>query len=154
LGGDVEKRGWEDTVKELGNTKLASHAVKVSHHGSSTGYIDGLWAAFSRSGRPYAIIAPSQKHGLPEKAAVEHIAGYTDANRLLTTCLPAIPFATARNADFWEDYPLATRLALISKFNRIRANRAHDVGICSLTFDDRGNCVSLNLSPPADRLAV
>jgi beta-lactamase superfamily II metal-dependent hydrolase len=152
LGGDVEKQGWVETVRLLGEDKLAAHAVKVSHHGSPNGYIDGLWAAFARNGGPYAVITPFQKHRLPEQAAVEHIAGH--ARHVLTTCRPALSFEPSGATDFWEDWPLATRLALMSMFNRIRSNRVHEVGVCSLTFDDRGNCVSLNLSAPADRIAV
>lgn len=152
LGGDVEKKGWDDTVRQLGKEGLAAHAIKVSHHGSSTGQTEGLWAAFAGGGKPFAIITPSQKHGLPQRAMVQYIAGH--ACSVLTTCLPAISFATPRSSDFWEDYPLATRFALMSKFNGIRANRPHDVGVCSLAFDNRGNSQSLNLSPPAGPLTV
>jgi hypothetical protein len=72
----------------------------------------------------------------------------------MATCEPSWDDQGGEGTDFWEDYPLDLRLGLLSAFHSIHANRGTRAGVCSLAFDDKGNCVSVNLSPPARQLAV
>jgi len=148
LGGDVEKQNWSDTLSVLDNAELAAHAVKVSHHGSTTGYNENLWAVFSDEGKPVAIITPYRRHGLPTREAVGHIRKYT--NRLITTCRSAIPFAT--DFDVWENYAPKVKPAIEREFLSFHASRANKLGICSLAFDNHGNCISTKFVGAAGRL--
>lgn len=154
LGGDVEASNWRDTLSEstLAHADLAAHAVKVSHHGSTNGYTQNLWAVFSASGEPFAVITPYRKHRLPKCEAVEHIRNHT--SRLMTTCRSAIPFAATPNFDVWETYALEVRFALIGEFRSFQAKRASDLGICSLSFDNCGNCISIDCDGAAGALEI
>lgn len=142
LGGDVEAPNWRDTLSALNNEDLAAQAVKVSHHGSTTGYTPNLWAVFSAKGKPFSIITPYRKHRLPKKEAVEHIKEHTD--HLMTTCRSAIPFDTHANFDIWENYTPQVKFAIRNVFRSFSADRRDELGICSLAFDNRGNCVSIS----------
>ena len=57
LGGDVEESNWKEVLREwprAGLPDLGAHGVKVSHHGSTNGYCDGLWEALSNGTKPIA----------------------------------------------------------------------------------------------------
>jgi beta-lactamase superfamily II metal-dependent hydrolase len=69
LGGDLETFGWQEVVEETGEPNLSACAVKVSHHGSETGYCERLWEHFSREGRPTAVVAPQYRYYLPRPNA-------------------------------------------------------------------------------------
>jgi hypothetical protein len=151
LGGDVEGPAWKEILQRM-NADLAAHAVKVSHHGSTTGYTEGLWAAFAKAGSPCAIITPFQRYRLPEKAAVRHIAEHT--KNQFTTCLPAISFERSSSAGFLGGCSLAAKIAFGTKFSSYEPKQPHATGVCSFTFDNQGDCVAMNMLPPAGRLAV
>jgi len=151
LGGDVEESNWRDTLANLDHAELAAHAVKVSHHGSATGYTSNLWACFcADGGQPFAIIPPYRRHRLPKREAVEHIRQHTP--RIMTTCRPAISFPTTDDFDIWETYALQVQLAIRGVFRSFRAGRADELGMCSLTFDDSGNCLSIKYDGAASPL--
>jgi len=150
LGGDVETKNWHHTLSALNNSKLAAHAVKVSHHGSEAGYTPNLWAVFSANGEPYAIITPYRKHCLPKREAVKHIKRHT--NRLMITCRPAVPFATDTDFEIWQNYSPQVQFAIRNVFRSFHANRLSNLGICSLAFDNWGNCISINYSGAASAL--
>ena len=50
LGGDVEDEGWKTVLCEHRPDELESQFVKISHHGSTTGYCPGLWSVLSARG--------------------------------------------------------------------------------------------------------
>src|SRR5262249_42332197 len=67
LGGDMEKGAWERVLGESRGRrpKLRCQLLKVSHHGSATGYFAGLYECFSRGGRVLAGLCPVQRRGVP-----------------------------------------------------------------------------------------
>ena len=73
LGGDVEREGWRDAIKEIGAIHLAAHLVKVSHHGSANGYCEGLWPIFAKHGPPVGVLTAYASQGLPRRHALEVI---------------------------------------------------------------------------------
>lgn len=135
LGGDVERQGWEEIVAAVAPDWLAAQAVKVSHHGSPTGYSAGLWALFCAHGQPTAVITPYHRFRLPTRETYDHIRQYTP--HVATTCLPAIAFTTTPH-EFAEDTNPVVRLALGATFPKFRALRRHTEGICSFWFDNKG----------------
>jgi hypothetical protein len=150
LGGDVEREGWQDVIAEMGTATLASHAVKVSHHGSPTGYCDGLWSHISASISPLAIVTAYAAQHLPRKIALDHIRAHT--REILTTCLTAVK---DDQLPTWTDPRSARlRLALGQKMGRIVQDVPHQCGRCTLIFDDRGRCTDIQTIPPAGRLST
>jgi len=140
LCGDVEAAGWSETLELFRPEDLKAHGIKVSHHGSATGYTVDLWRYFSASGkRVHAVVAPFRQFGLPKREALEHILSHGVV--LLTTCRGATLGGDSPAFDFW-DTPDYGRLALYkSRYRRWLADRDQDdVGLCSLVFDRDGNC--------------
>jgi len=92
LGGDVEGKGWEYIMKHpiraSSDESIAAHLVKVSHHGSTTNLVSGLWEALTadKNSNCYAVLTPFVTHGLPKGEVIEHIAHYTN-NNVYSTCL-------------------------------------------------------------------
>jgi hypothetical protein len=149
LGGDVEREGWQDVIAEMGATTLASQGVKVSHHGSPTGYCDGLWSHISARSSPLAIVTAYAAQRLPRKVALEHIRPHT--REILTTCLTAV---NDDQLPGWTDPRSARlRLALKQKMGRVVQEMPHQCGRCTLVFDDRGQCIDAQTTPPAGRLS-
>lgn len=150
LGGDVETNGWQDSLSRFGEY-LAVHAAKVSHHGSTNGYCEGLWSALSRRGKPISVIAPFRRFGLPKRAALEHIAAHSQ--KVLTTSMagirdselpiPLSPLAPPRSREF-----------LRSEFKASASSGDETTGICSLYFDRDGTCVKTDLVPPAAAISL
>jgi hypothetical protein len=79
LGGDVEETGWRAVLAEFTPEFLAAGVVKVSHHGSTTGYCEGLWSRMGVGKRSLAVLTPYSRHRLPEVAALEEISRHTRA---------------------------------------------------------------------------
>ncbi len=150
LGGDVEQENWLDTLKALTEKSLSASGVKVSHHGSVTGYSADLWQVFSDATLPVAVIAPSVRHRLPRADAVKHIQSFT--SHVFTTCRDAIVFDGAR-FDLPDDYDLELQLAIRSEFSFCK-RRSKQPGICSLYFDNSGAPPRVELSKPAAMLRV
>ncbi len=137
LGGDVEVRGWTETLRTVGKENLRVHAVKVSHHGSITGYTPELWTDFAAAGKPVAVVTPYRRFNLPHAAALKHIGDHCSA--LLTTCRQAM--SLDRQFDFWEEPAFDVSMLIKSRFRSWRAARLDEgIGMCSVSFDDRGNC--------------
>lgn len=149
LCGDVEKENWQTTLTRVTPANLAANAVKVAHHGSSTGYTDDLWSILCDGKETIAVITPSLQHKLPTQNAVDHIKAH--ANAVVTTCKDAILFDSSTDYDIWDDYPMAVNLALRLNLKSFRANRSRDYGICSLTLTETGEC-SVELLGDADVL--
>ena len=148
LGGDLEKEGWAQVVKEYGGDQLSASAIKVSHHGSPNGYCDGLWEQFASGGKPYAVNMPSRPHKLPKPKALKHIGEYSRG--VYATChfeggVVASPAPTSEPS-------LDSRLAMRDTFATTpKVGVNSECGCCTITFNDKGQC-SLVAEPPAHQL--
>jgi len=104
LCADVEKEAWRFVLSEQDESErdehpsrwrppLSAHLVKVSHHGSKTGYVDGLYQRFRDEAAPLAVLTTYRRGGnsLPDVDALTHIR--PQVSELLTTDL-----ATARES--------------------------------------------------------
>jgi len=146
LGGDVEKPGWIDVLKDLRDADLSAHLVKVSHHGSENGYCDGLWPRFSAQGKPDALVTAYASQNLPRGGALEFIGRYTQS--ILLTC------GTAWKPSEWpkgiEPGEFKSRLALYHKMKQpLGDESSHECGRWTLVYDDQGNCTNRTPHPPA-----
>jgi hypothetical protein len=144
LGGDVERAGWNDVRAELQSEHLAAHAVKVSHHGSETGYVPGLWEDLASGRKPIAVIAPYRRFRLPKAEAIDHIRPHV--SKILLTCgieAAAIPGAVTE--------PLKSRLFLRTRLKARPATPA-ECGRCTLVYDASGNCINEECVAPAHKL--
>lgn len=146
LGGDVEESNWRDTTIEFGKAGLSCAGVKVSHHGSTNGYCDGLWKAFAADRKPVTVVTPFLRQKLPRREAIEHIE--TFSARIVTPYLSAVcpkepPIPLSPKA------PVKSRLALHDTLKTRPAVRSPGGGRCSFTFDDAGACIVSTLQPPA-----
>ena len=65
LGGDMEEENWCELIKSEKCPEFRPCVVKVSHHGSTTGRIAGMWGAsgFLGKHRPVCVITPWQGGG-------------------------------------------------------------------------------------------
>lgn len=149
LGGDVETAGWREVIDKIGARRLAVHAVKVSHHGSTNGYCEGLWGHFSAEGAPRAVVTAYASHSLPRKEALDHIGRH--ASHLYLTCETALK---PGELPLTLNPALKSRLALRMKAPGLVEEAVHLVGRCTLSFDDQGNCIAEELLPPAASLSV
>jgi len=150
LGGDVERDGWRDAIRDMGADYLAAHAVKVSHHGSANGYCEGLWPTFASRGRPTGVVTAYISQSLPRRTALEEIAQHTD--RLLTTCITALKEEQLPKTI--DPSTFKSRLALLQKMVGLSATRPHQCGRCTLVFDNSGNCVETSFDGPAGLLPM
>ena len=81
LGGDIEAEGWRHLVSEHPDWIFKPSLVKVSHHGSRTGRIDGMWqegGILCRNrappkGEKLAVVTP-WRGTLPENEVLDEIA--------------------------------------------------------------------------------
>jgi beta-lactamase superfamily II metal-dependent hydrolase len=143
LGGDLEKAGWEEVVREYGEANLKAAAVKVSHHGSENGYCDHLWKHFTVEGKTIALIAPQHRHRLPRPDALEEISKH--ANKIVATCKPRMPWAS--KSAIREPLP-ESRVILRTHLSAMKVSDGAPCGQCSLWFDEQGN-MKLELIEPA-----
>ena len=137
LGGDVEFKNWTDTISALEVGNLAANCVKVSHHGSETGIVNGLWDEFSSVGKPISIITPFLRKGLPRLPIIRYIK--SNSNQLLTTCLSAIQFLESKGFDKQRE----DGIKIFSGLNKCKCRSLKwkpnpGRGICALRFDDSG----------------
>jgi beta-lactamase superfamily II metal-dependent hydrolase len=145
LGGDVEQSGWEDALCELQRQHLFADVVKVSHHGSETGYIHGLWENLAGRNKPIAVIVPYRRFQLPESAAINHIRPHV--SKIMLTC--ELDAGTTPGA---VRPPLRSRLFLRTRLKARPAPPDAGCGRCTLVYDGSGNCISSECVPPAHEL--
>lgn len=150
LGSDVESAGWLNVLEEFGIDNLSSHAVKISHHGSTNGYADGLWASLARQQPPIAFLTCYRSKRLPRKEALEHIRGFSP--RIVTPCLPAI-HADELPVPLSTKAPVESRRALHKKLKATSATH-FPVGRCSFVFDNAGNCLEETFEGEAGAIPV
>jgi beta-lactamase superfamily II metal-dependent hydrolase len=142
LCGDVEAEGWEEILRLVDASVLAVHAVKVAHHGSSTGYCSDLWKHLSAKGKPVAVVTPFRKFRLPKRAALAHIGEHASA--VLTTCKEATGIDEGPTFEYYSPPPLKARLLLETKFKALlRYAPEAGVGVCSFSFGSDGTCEHL-----------
>ncbi len=151
LGGDAEQNNWLDTLKEFGRPELSSVCVKVSHHGATNGYCQGLWEAFSAHQMPIAVVTAFQRHQLPRREALEHIGNF--ATEIVTPCLPAV-CPKELPIPLFPKAPVSSRRALRDAFQARAEMRSMRMGCCSLIFDDNGTCTVNDLQPPAGNVST
>lgn len=142
LGGDVEQAGWGDVQEELRREHLFADAVKVSHHGSETGFLPDLWASLAGKKKPIAVIAPYRRFRLPKREALDHIGAHT--SQILLTC--AIDAERTPGA---VKQPLKSRLYLRTRIKARSAVADRRCGRCTLVFDLEGNCITTACIAPA-----
>jgi len=148
LGGDLEKEGWLDVIREYGQSHLNACAIKVSHHGSPNGFCSRLWEYFSSKGKPVAVIAPSRPHKLPTPDALEHIRSY--ALEIYATC--SLESGGVTPSGPTSKPPVDSRLAIRHTFAATpKVGVSSGIGCCSLSFNDKGQC-EVQLIPPAHQL--
>ncbi|MCL5097597.1 MAG: hypothetical protein M1608_08725 [Candidatus Omnitrophica bacterium] len=129
LGGDIDAEAWNETVRRFSSKKLCSALVKVSHHGSATGFCEGLWHRLSPRKTAVAVITPFPGQGLASAEGLTHIS--TNANLTLSASVGP----TAMAVD-WEN------TATDTSFQGMSA-----VALVTL------RAVFLKASRPAERLA-
>ena len=147
LGGDVEGPSWEDACVEFAAERMSADAVKVSHHGSSTGYIEGLWERFAQRKKPIAVIVPYRRFRLPQDEAIDHIRPH--AETVLLTCPLGLVSGTT-SGDIPS--PVKSRAAIHARFHARPAPAVATCGRWTLVFDADGNCVRRECIPPAHEL--
>ncbi len=144
LGGDLEKAGWEEVVREYGEANLKALAVKVSHHGSENGYCHGLWRHFTVGGKTIAMIAPQHRHKLPRPAALDDISKF--ANQIVSTCKPKLDWASRSGV---REPISESRVILRTHLSAMKLADGTPCGQCSLKFDNLGNVIERALTEPA-----
>lgn len=140
LGGDIDTGAWQETMRTLPHERLNSNLVKVSHHGSTTGYCDGLWQLLSPGRSAIAVITPYASQGLPSAEGLAHIT--SNANMTLAASVGAAALATD-----WSNSALDTGFAGVSADALVtlraafpKASRPSDPfeGICSFSVTNEG----------------
>jgi hypothetical protein len=143
LGGDVEERAWQEILSENRPEDLASHFVKISHHGSKTGYCPELWPILSTKGsaRPVTALTPYKPSHLPRPSALDHIREYTQS------IYSASQAGHAERTETWRVKSLGKlRAASAGIFPTARFNES--VGCCEIEINEKGEC-QVTLHPPA-----
>ena len=145
LGGDIEQLGWNDVRQDLQRENLFANAVKVSHHGSETGYVPGLWKDLAGGKKPIAVIAPYRRFRLPKPDAISHIRPHV--SKIMLTC--EFDAGTTPGA---ARPPLKSRLFLRTRLKAMPAPPDCGCGRCMLVFDSSGNCMRSECVAPAHEL--
>jgi len=136
LGGDVEAANWRDSIGLLQADGFYADCVKVSHHGSTTGYTSALWPLLSGRRKPCAVVTPFRRFGLPKEDALRHI--YTHCSSMLTTCRSATPGGTANDASA-PLYDFKVQALLENRFRELRPYQPpRETGICSIILERNG----------------
>ena len=133
-------RGWQDVLKEHGPDELAAHFVKISHHGSTTGYCSGLWPTLcgQKKRKPIAALTPYKRFGLPDPEALDHIKEYVGEIH------SASHTGHAERTENW-------RIKAIGKLKAAQTGRVQvqssAPGCCEIEANDQGDCRVILHSP-------
>lgn len=137
LGADAEKRSWKYILQDKLRTEdISSHALKMSHHGSTNSIINGLWEEISKDNKLYVIITPYVRKSLPQQEAINHVLQYT--SNIASTYLKAIPFTIEKVLN----YGFKVNIALKMTFLKIKPIPKYELGMCSFSFDSNSNCIN------------
>jgi len=135
LGGDVTTDTWNAILASENNRLDLSNMafVKISHHGSTNGYCDGLWEVLSQGRKPKGGLTPYTSQ-LPKRKALEHVALY--ASEIAATRISAENKAVRDLIKFPPGTPID-----VSNATRRIAKSATPMprGSLSYTFDAAGN---------------
>ena len=146
LGGDIDKEAWAETLRQLPSQRLNSGLVKVSHHGSITGYCDGLWQTLSPARATVAVITPYPSQRLPSAEGLAHISGH--ARLTLSASVGAAALATD-----WDNRALDTTFQGVSAdalvtlralFPKASSPSDRLEGVCSFLVGDDGSVTHTN----------
>jgi hypothetical protein len=138
LCGDVEVNNWTDVEAHIAKERLKANGIKVSHHGSTNGYTETLWARFAAAEKPCAIVTPFRRVGLPEIDAIKHIRANTQV--LMTTCAPETLPAKEHDFRFTRPRDLDTTSVLRGTFEGwIDDEETTDRCLCSMHFKNDGS---------------
>ncbi len=95
LGGDIDGAAWEETLRRFASDdRLSSQLLKVSHHGSASGYCDGLWQALSPQKATIAVLTPYTSQRLPSRQGLALIASHSKLT--LSVSVKATALAASR----------------------------------------------------------
>jgi beta-lactamase superfamily II metal-dependent hydrolase len=153
LGGDIDAEAWEETVRSVPPEHLASALVKVSHHGSTSGYCNGLWKILSPGRLAVAVITPYASQGLPSAEGLAHISG--EAKTTFCTSIKS-----AADAIDWNESALEigfkglsadALLTLRAVFPKAARPSDRLEGMCSFFITEEGN-VTHDFTGEAGRL--
>lgn len=143
LGGDVEQQGWENCLEEIERRTLSATCVKVSHHGSTTGYSDELWPTIAKAGRPIAIVTSYFSKRLPSEDGLKHVSAH--CSDLVSTNRSTLP-TTLSAAE-----PVRLPLESVTKLGHyLKVRKANEsFGRCSIWFNSAGQVVRREITEPA-----
>lgn len=141
LGGDIDGASWAETITQLNPSRLSSNLVKVSHHGSTTGYCDGLWQVLSPKGGATAAITPYSSQGLPSPEGLAHIS--QQAKLTLTASRGGAALANdwhdKANDTIFQGLSGEALLMLRSLFPKATTPSSRMEGICSFRIFEDGS---------------
>lgn len=75
FGSDATKDSWIDIARESGKRgdSIRSNLVKISHHGSTSGFFRGAWELMAAHGTTHGAVSAGAQYGLPDKEVIENI---------------------------------------------------------------------------------
>ena len=151
LGGDVVRKTWELVLRPdpMNPMELAATAVKVSHHGSATGYCDSLWSTFAREKKPLAIVTPWRLK-LPSAEAIEHILEYSDS--LVATGLRS--GAEALQSGFNLTTAFSPEAIEHLRADAITLPQPLGFGRCGVTLNHLGRVINVEIADGAGHLTA
>ncbi|MEK7685105.1 MAG: hypothetical protein AAB466_06765 [Verrucomicrobiota bacterium] len=162
LGGDIEKEGWQETMRALApRGRLASVLVKASHHGSTNGYCQGLWQHLSPGKTAIAVMTPYVRQGLPSPEGLSHVSSH--AKMTFVTSRSAVALATnwVQTAPETELPGVSADILLELRSLFPKAHRSSDrlEGRCSffvacdgtVTHEEDGEAGSIGATSPENR---
>ena len=65
LGGDMTRPAWNEVAHRFGGPDCQVDVLKVSHHGSKTGYTEALWQKHCSPDHTVAVVFPFHRHNIP-----------------------------------------------------------------------------------------
>jgi len=154
LGGDIDTGAWQETMRTIPSERLKSGLVKTSHHGSATGYCDGLWQRLSPGRTAVAVITPYSSQGLPSAEGLAHISSH--ANVTLAASVKAAALATDWSASTldtgFQGVSADALLTLRAAFPKASRPSDQFEGMCSCFVTDDGT-VTHTFTGEAGRLS-
>lgn len=144
LGSDLEAgedvyTGWKNVLSSSSCPNLASHLIKVSHHGSVNAFYKPAWEKF---GAPISVITPfNRSNQLPQQSMIKQIAKYS--KEVAITSKPSY-----LNPQKAYGRAIADQLRGIRSWNVIVEN--NNIGYVSCDFSPNdGKLINQNIRPPA-----
>ena len=142
LGGDIETDAWEENLRFLSpKERMHSQLVKVSHHGSTTGYCDRLWEQLSPHKTAIAVLTPFFAERLPSPEGLAYISKH--ARQTMTTSVEAVELvAHLKKAGVntaFKGVSAEAMVTLRTLFPRATPSSERLEGRCSFWITEDGN---------------